>query len=152
MAALLFSVNTFSQNRFPSEVPAKEAHERELSREEGKKFRGKREFQFEDVFEVRFINVSKAGEGKLNVDVGFSQSINPNSVTVEKLLINGNEVSSDTTISFSRNGGAIRINTPAPAGKFTLVLEGIESSKGLKIKRITWTNLCDGYKLHYKKK
>ncbi len=143
---LLFTANIFSQVRAPS-APAKP----QVSQDEGKKLRGKREFHFEDVFDIRFIKVGKITDGKISVDLGFSQSLNPGSVSVEKLWINEQPADASTQIAFSRNGAWIRITIDAPAEKFSLRIAGLESTRGLKIKQITLNGLCEDFKRHNKK-
>lgn len=65
-----------------------------------------------DEFEIISSKIEKINDDKIQIDFEFNQGINPHSINKQKILLNGEIISSDAEFIFSRDGKTMRIIIP----------------------------------------
>lgn len=91
------------------------------------------------LLEVRSI---KSGGG-MYLDFVFSDEIDPRRISASQFLIDGNNLSRDTEFKFNKSGSIARVYLDKTEVK-ELVIDGVYSSSGERVKRIVVRNIHAG--------
>ena len=106
-------------------------------------YRGNRTLVEQGAFSVQGIKTERATKNEVNVEILFSQSINPRSLSQDSILVDGAAISKKTNFSFNKKGDTIKIKIPMKNKTFSLTVQNVESFDGTVIEPIIIKNLSD---------
>lgn len=100
-------------------------------------YRGSRVLLNDSAFDLQNIKTERSGENTVNLEITFSQSVNPRTFSADSILVDGKAISSKTKFSFNKKGDTIKLTVPVQSGTFNLMIKDVESFDGTVIDPVT---------------
>jgi hypothetical protein len=81
--------------------------------------------------------MTRIGDGKVQIDFMFNQGVDPRSVNGKSVKLDGKVLPmEDTKFLFSKDGKTMRLSMSVTEGNFSVTLENIVSFSGVSLKKV----------------
>ena len=130
---------------YSSKKTSTESNKTESSSSEVMKYRGNRVLSDGTSFNLQSIKTERNNDSEVTLEITFTESVNPLSVSKNSVVIDGDSISSETKFSFNKKGDTIRLSVPVKNERFSLKIQNVESFDGKTIETFEMKNISDNF-------
>ena len=93
-------------------------------------YRGNRTYSEKAPLKVMTVNCFRLNEESASLEISFNQSIDPRTVNIESILLNGKNLPETTRFAFNKKGDKIKLYIPMEEAAFVINVNNIKAFDG----------------------